>query len=328
MRRVPSGSFDRLSSFVGLWQAWELHRRGKRRRPSIAAFDVVADARLLELAGDLQTGNYRPGPYRQKIVRDPKLRLVSAPALRDRVVHQALVTELAPHFECSYIYDSYACRPSRGPHRAVLRYLGWVRTYRYRLRLDIRQYFQSIDHATLISIRAHRVHDHKTLALLGQLVAHGGSVYETPLAHRVVGAAHHGRGVPVGSCLSQWAANLYLHGLDELVKRELKIRGYLRYMDDSVLFANDRDTLVAARDLIASWLRQARGLDLNPKYGGIESTKVPSCFLGYRVSRAGLAPSRKLRRRLRANVQRAAKRGPDALVRTIRSYRGLLAGPV
>jgi hypothetical protein len=126
--------------------------------------------------------------------------------------------------------------------------------------------------------------------------------------------------MPVGSCLSQWAANLYSDGLDHFVKRELKIRGYLRYMDDFTLFTNDREVLVAAREAIEAWLQSKRRLELKPNYGHVVPAAEPATYLGYRMSRAGLSPSRKLRRRLRARMRRAAERGPEAVVRTVRSY--------
>lgn len=97
-------------------------------------------------------------------------------------------------------------------------------------------------------------------------------------------------------------------------------------MDDSVLFANDIHVLERARESIETWLKEHRRLAL--KHGGIGSTRAPVVFLGYRIGRAGITPSRKLRRRMHKNVRRAAARGPDAIVRTVRSYRGLLAGPV
>lgn len=107
-------------------------------------------------------------------------------------------------------------------------------------------------------------------------------------------------------------------------KRTLKIPDYLRYMDDFVLFHEDRGTLEAARDEIAAWLRRERSLALKREQAPV----VPNCeatrFLGYRTSRAGITPSRKLRRRFEGRVRQAAERGPDALERTLRSYRGLL----
>lgn len=78
-----------------------------------------------------------------------------------------------------------------------------------------------------------------------------------------------------------------------MVKRTLKIRAYLRYMDDLVLFGDDRAELIAAHAAIAGWLAEHRRLTLNP--GHVVETSEPCTFLGYRVSRAGLAPGKKLR---------------------------------
>ena len=203
-----------------------------------------------------------------------------------------------------------------------------MRRFRFTVALDIRGYFASIDHGHLLAVLDHRLRDSDTFELLRHLVESGGEVYHTPLARRVLGPPpRRGIGMPVGSCLSQWAANLYLDGLDHFVKRELKIPGYLRYMDDFVLFADERERLEAARELIREWLRRERGLELKPGCGRVGPAAEPKTFLGYRISRAGLSPSRKLRRRLAARITLAGQRGPEAVVRTVRSYVGLLVGP-
>ena len=71
--------------------------------------------------------------------------------------------------------------------------------------------------------------------------------------------------MPLGSYLSQWCGTFYLDGLDHFVKRDLKIAGYLRYMDDVVLFGDDREALLMARQHITEWLQRERRLQLNPK---------------------------------------------------------------
>jgi hypothetical protein len=131
-------------------------------------------------------------------------------------------------------------------------------------------------------------------------------------------------GLPLGSWFSQWAGAFYLDGLDQRVKRELKLPGYLRYMDDFVLFGDDADALRAVRGEIADWLNRERALSLNPLHDRIEGAAEPAVFLGYRISRAGVGPSRRLRRRMRARIRAAANHGPEALRRTFVSYRGLL----
>jgi reverse transcriptase-like protein len=131
-------------------------------------------------------------------------------------------------------------------------------------------------------------------------------------------------GLALGSYLSQWCGTFYLDGLDHFVKRELKIRGYLRYMDDFVLFSDDRSQLVNAHAVIAAWLAEERQLRLHPKRWNVLSSTHPSIFLGYRISRAGVTPSRKLRRAMPRRLRTAASKGYEALVRSIQSYRGLL----
>ena len=131
-------------------------------------------------------------------------------------------------------------------------------------------------------------------------------------------------GLPLGSYFSQWAGAYYLDGLDHYVKRELKVPVYLRYMDDFVLFHDDRMRLTEAKVAIARWLEQERGLTLNPRRERVEPTHHPAVFVGYRISRAGLAPSRRLRRRLKRRLARAVLGGPQALRRTLSAYRGLL----
>jgi retron-type reverse transcriptase len=329
MYTLASGSYQRLASQEALWRAWRACHRGKRRTPTVARFDIDCDRHLLALQRELLEHRYRPSPWRLHCIRDPKTRLIAAPAVRDRVLHHALLYEIGPVFERRYIAQSFAAGHSRGPHRAVLYFLACQRTYAWRLHLDISAYFLSVSSARLLALFAQRIADADTLELLRLIVSSGASVYRSKLAAATLGerCPTAGRGLPLGSWFSQWCGNFYLDALDHYIKRELKIPGYQRYMDDFVLFANDQRQLLEARAAIAVWLQEARGLRLNPTHLSVEPTHIPAVFLGYRVSRAGIAPSRKLRRHLRRRLRAAAANGEDALFRTIRSYQGLLLFP-
>ncbi len=324
--RVPAGSFERISSVEGLWRAYRVYRKGKSRRRAVAAFDLDADRHIFELHRRLCQGIYQPGRFRLHVIRDPKVRLIAAAPVIDRVLHQALVSEIGPWFERSFIEQQYAGRTGKGPHRAVIRYLAWMRRHQWHLDLDISQYFPSIEHEILCGIIFRRLADPRTRALVESLVRVGGEVYSTEAARSILpGLWRPGRGVPVGSYLSQWAGALYLDGLDHFVKRTLKVRAYLRFMDDFTLFGDDREALSEARDAIGAWLAEHRRLALNPKTGDVLPCRQPSTYLGFRVSRAGLSPSSKMKKRMRRKVRAAAARGPDALVKTLTSYRGLLS---
>lgn len=328
MRSVPAGSFERLSRLESLWAAWLECRRGKRRQPCLAAFDVDADTHIIRLSRSLRDGSYRPEPYRLSVVRDPKTRLIAAPAIVDRIVQQALLNEIGPTYEHGFIDQSYACCSGRGPHRAVLRYLRWTRQYEFRLSLDVHHYFASIHHPTLQGLFARRLQDARTLALIARLLASGGAVYQSPLAVAALGLQGEpvppDCGLPLGGFLSHWSGGLYLDGLDHYVKRVLKIVAYLRYMDDFTLFGNDRAALEEAREALREWLDRERRLALNPRRQAVQPTSQPSTFLGFRVSRSGLLPGPKAKRRLRRRLQNAEVLGVDRLARSLQAYRGVL----
>ncbi len=320
MRSVPSGSFLRLSQLTALWRAYLRCRMEKRRQPAMATFDLDTDQHVLGLYRSLRDGTYRPGRYRLHIIRDPKIRLIAAAPIVDRVLHRALIGELAPHYEPSFLPHSFSASIGRGPHRALLCYWRYLRQFRFRLSLDIRRYFPSIRHDTLLTLFFHRLHDPKTRALLTRLLSSGGRVYRSALAMEALGLAQdpvpEGCGLPIGSYVSQWSGSFYLDGLDHFVKRTLKIPGYLRYMDDFSLFCDDEATLQSARDSIGEWLCRERGLSLNRKRWAVLPTTEPSRFMGYRVSRGGVAPSPKVRRRARRRLQEAAARG-EVLLRAV-----------
>ncbi len=329
MRSVPAGSFERLSSLEALWGAWLRCRKGKRRQPRIAAFDLDADSHVCRLHHALRAGTYRPSTYRLKVVQDPKTRLVAAPEIEDRIVQNALLFEIGPTYKRGFIDQSYACCTGRGPHRAVLEYLRWLRRCRFRLALDVRRYFASMHHETLIGLFARRLRDRRTLRLIRDLLASGGQVYRSPLAVKTLGLDDDplppGCGLPLGGYLSHWSGGFYLDGLDHFVKRELKISGYLRYMDDCFSFADDRAELEEAREAIREWLLDERRLELKRRRDAVQPTSQPSTVLGFRVSRSGVAPGPKAKRRLKQRLLNVETTGVDHLARSLRAYRGLYA---
>jgi RNA-directed DNA polymerase len=325
---VPSGSFERLSSLEALWRAWLRCRQGKRRQPNIAAFDLDADTHLCRLHRRLRGGSFVPGLYRLSVIHDPKTRLVAAPALPDRIVQHALLAEIGPTFERGFISQSFACCSGRGPHRALLAYLGLTRRFTYRLCLDVRRYFASIHHTTLIELFARRLRDPQTLALLSAFLEAGGAVYRSPQAIEVFGLGSdplpEGCGLPLGSYLSHWSGALYLDGLDHFVKRTLRVKGYLRYMDDLAFFGDDRRALEDVREQVRDWLVRERRLELKPRRDAVQPTAQPATYLGFRISRAGLLPGPKAKRRLKELLENSDDLGHERLVRSLVSYRGLL----
>ena len=238
---------------------------------------------MLQLERELQTGRYRPGPYRTIEIFDPKHRLVSAAPFRDRVVHHAFCAVCEPVFERGFIHDSYANRAGKGTHRAIARYERFRDRFRYVLRCDIYRYFPAIDHEILKADVRRRIACQRTLTLADQIIDgsnpqepvyryYPGDDLSTPFERR--------RGLPIGNLTSQFFANVYLNGLDHFCKEVLRAAGYVRYVDDLALFHDDPLELSAWRKRIERYLERRR-LSLHPRKTRVEPTSEDAQFLGF-----------------------------------------------
>ncbi len=260
--------YPSIYTYDNLHAAWRKAARGKRKSPEVAGFEYHLIDNLLQLEEELFTQSYRPGPYRHFYLREPKLRRISAAPFRDRVVHHALVQQIEPIFEARFIADSYACRVGKGTHAALRRCQELARRYRYILQCDIVQFFPAIDHAILGEILFRRLADAPTRRLIDQILSSGAGVLagEYDMVYFPgddLLAATRPRGLPIGNLTSQFWANCYLNHLDHFAKRELRCPAYLRYVDDFLLFADDKKTLWAWREALIERLAQLR-LTIHP----------------------------------------------------------------
>jgi len=240
--------FEELASWPNLLSAYRRAAVGKRGGAEVAAFEHRLEENLLELAEELRSGCYAPGPYRSFEIREPKRRLISAAPFRDRVVHHALHAVMEPPFERSFIRDSYANRSGKGTHRALERAEYYARRHRYVLSVDVRQFFPSIDHAILLGVLGKTIRDGRVLDLASRILAGGDRVLanEYDLVYFPgddLLAALRPRGLPIGNLTSQFWANVYLNPFDHFVKRELRVRAYVRYVDDILFFHDGKEVL-------------------------------------------------------------------------------------
>jgi len=240
--------YERICAFDNLYAAYLAARKGKRAHPDVAAFEFNAEAELIQLRDDLLARAYLPGAYRTFAIHEPKRRLISAAPFRDRVVHHALVRVIEPIFERRFIGDSYANRFGKGTHRALERCTQCLRRFKYVMPLDVVQFFPSIDQAILRRILARAIPDRDALALIDAILRSGigvlSDVYDMVwFPGDDASAAFRPRGLPIGNLTSQFWANVYLNELDQFVKRRLGVKGYIRYVDDILVFDDDQRRL-------------------------------------------------------------------------------------
>ena len=279
--------YPQVCSFENLYLAYKAAARRKRGRPDVARFEMNLPENLLQLEEELVSRTYRPSPYYNFRITHPKPRLISAAPFWDRVVHHALVRQIEPIFERRFIHDSYACRVDKGTHRALDRCTYFARRYRYVLRCDIVHFFPSIDHSILRAILARSIAGDDTLWLIDQILDSGAGVlsgeYEMQwFPGDNLLAVERPRGLPIGNLTSQFWANCYLDLLDQFVKRELKCLAYLRYCDDSLLFADHKHTLWLWKGEIADFLQTLR-LRLHQRESTVFPVSAGIPFLGFHV---------------------------------------------
>ncbi len=284
MKRID-GIWAKVTSFENLLGAYCKARRGKRRRPDVAEFGLNLERELLALQRALREGTYQPGDYRLFTIYERKPRVIAAAPFCDRVVHHAVMHDIEPTVDRTFISDSYACRMGKGVHAAVDRYQAWAQTYRYVLKLDIQQYFPSIDHELLKEKLRRRIKDARVLDLLDRIIDSAprttttlsyfpGDDLLTPLDRRT--------GMPIGNLTSQFFANLYLDDVDQYTKQVLKVRPYLRYVDDMVVLGHDKIRLAEIRAAVQERLAIDR-LRLHPHKAQISPVADGLNLLGYLV---------------------------------------------
>jgi retron-type reverse transcriptase len=137
--------YESICSFENLLLAAKKAQKGKRFQECVGRFNANLEYELVRLQRELADKIYQPGGYREFIIYEPKLRMISAAPYRDRVVHHALCNVIAPLFERAFIFDSYANRVGKGSHAAILRYQQFARQNKLALKCDVKKYFPSID---------------------------------------------------------------------------------------------------------------------------------------------------------------------------------------
>jgi retron-type reverse transcriptase len=269
----------------------------------VAWFRLNLEPELVRLKRELESGEYRPGAYRTFEVREPKPRLISAAPFADRVVHHALTRVLEPIFERRFVVNSFACRKGKGTHRALAGAWQASRRYAYALKCDVEKYFASIDHAILKELLARVIKCRPTLDLASRIIDGSnqqeeaicyfpGDTLFTPLERQ--------RGLPLGNQTSQFFANVYLNPLDHFVLRELRPGHYVRYVDDFLLFGNDKRQLGEMRARVEDFLAELR-LRIHARKSRVYRANDGVTFLGWRVFPARL-------RLVRSNVVRWRRR--------------------
>ena len=266
--------FEFIVSPENLFSAWQEFKRGKEDKLDVQRFSYELEDNIFKLSDDLIKDRYKHGSYQSFFLYDPKLRHIHKAEVRDRVLHHSVVRAIEPIFEPTFIYDSYSSRKLKGSHRSVqrLRDFGWhlsrnnTRTV-YMLQCDVKKFFDSVNHNTLLDILKQKIKDSKVTSLLERIIWS----LETS----------EGAGIPLGNLTSQLFSNIYLNPFDQYVKRSLRVQWYIRYADDFVICSHEPSYLLHLIPKLQAFLRDRLRLEIHRDKIKIRKWHQGIDFLGY-----------------------------------------------
>lgn len=271
---------DKVYAPSNLLLAWEKVRANRGAGgvdgESLKQYELHLVNNLQELHRLLKEGKYQPVPVRRVYIpkANGEQRPLGIPTVRDRVVQQAVLQVLQPLFEPLFEECSYGFRPARSAQQAIARIetlrqsgYGWV------AEVDLKRFFDTLDHALLIDRVAEEIADGKILRLIRQWLEAG--VLEEGEVRKQLS------GTPQGGVISPLLANIYLHSFD----REMTRRGYqvVRYADDFVVVCKSEKKAQRALEVVRQILTESLKLELNAEKTRVISFKEGFDFLGFRL---------------------------------------------
>lgn len=278
--------YEQIYQIDNLYLASKKAMKGKKSNPTVAKFWFYEDEKLAKIHELLKHRQYKFGRYTEFTINDNSvMRKISAAPFVDRVVHHAIMNVLEPLFEKSFIYDTYANRKGKGTLAALRRAKYYANKYEYVLKMDIKKYFPSIDHEILIEMLGKKIKCEETMKLLIGLIENSNKQEDAffYFGNDTLMEPHERRkGIPLGNLTSQFFGNWYLNAFDHYVKERLKVKGYIRYVDDMIFFSNSRDFLEELIMIVDGYLEKFR-LKIHPHKTLLQKSSDGIVFLGHKV---------------------------------------------
>lgn len=306
--------YDKIISVDNLRLADANARRGKRHNRALDRHDCNREADIQALHIALRDHTYRTSPYNHFSVHEPKERIISSlPYYPDRIVHHAIVQVLEPIWRKTLTHNTFACIKGRGITACIDYTARCIRRHRnaerlYCLKIDIRKYYNSVDHGVLKSIIRRKIKDREVLALLDEIID-----------------SHDG--LPIGNYTSQFFANIYLAYLMHHINEDLHLDA-VEYADDIVVFAEDKATLHNALADIRGYIESQLHLQVKdnwqifPIADNRQDRRGRSLdYVGYCTYRY----ARLLRKRIKHNLCRAISRLRHRLTTTAKEFKQAIA---
>lgn len=287
--------FERVIDFENMYKAYRKAKSGKGFKTSSAKFNIVALDGITSIIEQLKNKTYKISDYSEFTVYEPKERIIKTTSFKDKVVQHSLCDNvILPRLEKVFIYDNCAGQKDKGTLFGLDRLSAQMQEFHkrygmkgYILKCDVSKFFYSISHEQLKDIVDYWFSYDLDICWLCDLFIDSTD----------------GNGIPLGNQVNQGFALLYLDGMDKLIKHELGIEFYGRYMDDFYLIHTNKEYLKYCLEVITEYL-ETLDLTLNEKTQ-IFPFKNGVNYLGFHtyITDDG-TPIRKLKNQNKRNAQK------------------------
>lgn len=288
MKRVGN-LYEKICSMDNLKLAHKNARKGKAWYGEVKMVDENPEFYLKQIQDMFLEHRYKTSEYEVFTKKEGnKIRTIyKLPYFPDRIAQWAIIQVIEPYLLRTFTKDTYSSIPNMGIHKA----LGKLKKVmhndpigtKYCLKLDVRHFYQNIDHRILKNLFRRIFKDEELLGLIFGIIdtINAADVEELELFYKE--NINYETGIPIGNYLSQYCGNLYLSELDHLIKEKFGVKYYFRYMDDLCIFSDNKEKLHGLKTTIESYLKAERHLILKPSYQVFPTAARGVDFVGYRV---------------------------------------------
>ena len=265
-----------------------------KNKKSLYNFEVNKMQNITNILSMLNNGDIGHKKYNIFLIYEPKCRLVMSLSVSDKIINH-FVTRYSLEKNLTKYLDprNIATRKNMGTDygiKLVRKYLNKLKKDNdmfYILKIDISKYFYSIDHNVLKSELKDKLDDYE-YDIISKIIDTTNEEYvNKEIFHNIskhnldLPLYYFGKGLPIGNMTSQFLSIFYLHKLDHFIVHDLKLKYYVRYMDDFIIMDKDLNKLKQAREIIIEKLEQEYKLKVNTKKTFIVNSKIGFAFLGY-----------------------------------------------
>lgn len=306
--------YDYLLDLDKLNKVFKIIKKNTRHKTKILKFEIFYTSNIINVLEILKSKKYMHSKYNIFMIKEPKYRIIMSECMTDKIINHLISSYvLFPLLEKKLIDSNVATRTNMGTKMGIKKIKKYINTLKenynkfYALKCDITKFFYSIDHNILLNKLQKIIKDENIYNIIKNIINSTNYDYvnkriidlkengkkeiskldisqtEKDLKYKEIGKIplyQLNKGLPIGNMSSQILAIYYLNDLDHFIKEKLKIKYYIRYMDDLILFHQDKEYLKKCLVEIENKLVNLK-LSLNSKTQIIEIHNG-ICFLGYK----------------------------------------------